>query len=159
MTELILKKLDRGFILKDFDGNEIGIRDSEQAIEEIKILIKPDEKHIIYTIEKPIIDITDQMEKPIIDITDQMEKPIIDITDQIEKPIIDKYVQKKKRYNDHVELRKDILEKAKEQISMVGNVNESKISKELGISNSILHIHLKIMRPILDDLMLSLEKG
>lgn len=51
MAELKLRKLDRGYILTDFDDHEIGIKDSEQAIEEIKKLLKPDNKP-----EKPITD-------------------------------------------------------------------------------------------------------
>ncbi len=51
MTELKLKRLYRGFVLTDFDGNDIGCKDSEQALEEIKKLLKIDEM-----VEKPVVE-------------------------------------------------------------------------------------------------------
>jgi phage shock protein A len=51
MTELKLRKLFRGYVFTDFDGNEIGCQDTEHAMEEIKKLLKPDEKS-----EEPIVE-------------------------------------------------------------------------------------------------------
>jgi len=39
MTELKLRQLHRGYILTDFEGNEVGVKDKEQAIEEIRQLL------------------------------------------------------------------------------------------------------------------------
>jgi DNA-binding NarL/FixJ family response regulator len=39
MTELKLRQLHRGYVLTDFEGNEVGVKDSEQAIEEVKKLL------------------------------------------------------------------------------------------------------------------------
>lgn len=44
MTELKLRRLFRGYVLTDFDGNEVGCKDSGQVMEEIKNLLKLDEK-------------------------------------------------------------------------------------------------------------------
>jgi hypothetical protein len=44
MTELKLRQLFRGFVLTDFDGNEVGCKDSEQAMTEIRQLLNLDEK-------------------------------------------------------------------------------------------------------------------
>lgn len=43
-AELKLKQLYRGYVLTDFEGNEVGIKDTDQAMEEIKKLLKFDEK-------------------------------------------------------------------------------------------------------------------
>lgn len=51
MAELKLKQLHRGYVLTDFDGNEVGIKDSEQALEEIKKQLNLDEKS-----EQPIVE-------------------------------------------------------------------------------------------------------
>lgn len=51
MTELKLEQLHRGYVLTDFEGNKIGCKDSEQAIEEIKTLLKIDEKF-----EQPVVE-------------------------------------------------------------------------------------------------------
>ena len=42
MTELKLRQLYRGYVLTDFESNEIGCKDAEQAVEEIKKLLKID---------------------------------------------------------------------------------------------------------------------
>lgn len=42
--ELKLKQLHRGYVLTDFEGNEVGIKDTNQAMEEIRKLLKFDEK-------------------------------------------------------------------------------------------------------------------
>lgn len=39
MTELKLRQLYRGYVLTDFESNEIGCKDAEQAVEEIKKLL------------------------------------------------------------------------------------------------------------------------
>jgi hypothetical protein len=44
MAELKLRQLFRGFVLTDFDGNEVGCKDSEQAMTEIRQLLNLDEK-------------------------------------------------------------------------------------------------------------------
>lgn len=44
MAELKLRQLHRGYVFTDFDGNEIGCKDSAQAMEEIEKLLKPDKK-------------------------------------------------------------------------------------------------------------------
>ena len=54
MEELKLKKLFRGYVLSDFEGNEIGIKDSEQAIIEIKKPIYQDEISDQSVAEQPI---------------------------------------------------------------------------------------------------------
>ena len=54
MEELKLKKLFRGYVLSDFEGNEIGIKDSEQAMIEIKKLIYHDEISEQSVAEQPI---------------------------------------------------------------------------------------------------------
>lgn len=58
-TELKLRKLHRGYVLTDFNGDEIGIKDSEQAIDELKKILKPEEK---VDQSMPIIEI-DKIEK------------------------------------------------------------------------------------------------
>ena len=45
MTELKLRQLYRGYVLTDFESNEIGCKDAEQAVEEIKKLLKVDERY------------------------------------------------------------------------------------------------------------------
>ena len=45
MAELKLKQLYRGYVLTDFDGNEVAIKDKEEAIKEIKNLLNFDEKY------------------------------------------------------------------------------------------------------------------
>lgn len=54
MTELKLKQLHRGYVLTDFDNNEIGVKDSGQAMEEIGKLLKPDERFEQSTVKGPI---------------------------------------------------------------------------------------------------------
>jgi DNA-binding transcriptional MerR regulator len=44
MSELKLRPLYRGFVLTDFNGNEVGCKDLEHVIEEIKKLLKLDEE-------------------------------------------------------------------------------------------------------------------
>lgn len=61
MAELKLRQLHRGYVLTDFEGNEVGVKDSEQAIEEVKKLLngnnseKPpveDSEHVKEQIQK-----------------------------------------------------------------------------------------------------------
>lgn len=52
MTELKLKQLHRGYVLTDFDGNEVGIKDSTQAMEEIRKLLKIDKKSDLPIVEE-----------------------------------------------------------------------------------------------------------
>jgi len=52
MTELKLRQLHRGYILTDFDGNEVGVKDPKQAMEEIKKLLNIDEKSEQQTTEE-----------------------------------------------------------------------------------------------------------
>jgi len=54
MTELKLKQLHRGYVLTDFDGNDIGVKDSEQAMEEIRKLVKPGEESGQPAIKEPL---------------------------------------------------------------------------------------------------------
>lgn len=44
MVELKLRKLFRGYVFTDFDGNEIGCKDTNQAMDEIVRLLDPDKK-------------------------------------------------------------------------------------------------------------------
>ena len=113
VVELKLKKLHRGYVLTDFDGNEVGIKDSEQAMQEIKKLIKPE--------------------------------------DGPEQSIAGQPIKEKKRIT--VELQREIFEKAKEQISLVGKVSGAKISRDLAISASTVHNHLKKMNAELEELI------
>ena len=113
MTELKLKKLHRGYVLTDFDGNEIGVKDSEQAMQEIKKLVKPEDEHGQPAVEQPI--------------------------------------KEKKRIT--VELQREIFEKAKEQINLVGRISKAKISRDLGINASTVHNHLKKMNAELEELI------
>lgn len=59
MAELKLKQLHRGYVLTDFNDNEVGIKDTEQAMEEIKKLLSIDKK-----IEQSIADEHIQETKP-----------------------------------------------------------------------------------------------
>jgi len=113
MVELKLKKLHRGYVLTDFDGNDIGIKDSEQAMQEIKKLVMPE--------------------------------------DGSEQSVAEQPIKEKRRVT--VELQREIFEKAKEQISLVGRVSKAKISRDLGINPSTVHNHLKKMNAELEELI------
>ena len=132
MHELKLRQLHRGFLLTDFDNNEVGCKDFEQALEEIKKLIIPDGKS-----EEPIA------EKPI------AEKPIA------EKPIAESQIVKKRarRTRENTEeLHRKILEAAKEQINLLGRVNAAQIARDLNANASNVGNHLRKMENELDEL-------
>ena len=131
MTELKLGKLYRGFVLTDFNGNEIGIKDYEQAMEEIKKLIKPGELDEGYG--QPVV------EKSI------SGKSIMDVSAQKESP--------KKERRPTVEIHREIFEKAKEHINLTGKVSGAKISRELNINTSTVHSHLRKMNIELEALI------
>lgn len=134
MTELKLRRLYRGYVFTDFDGNEVGCKDSDQAIDEIKKLLEPDKKLEEQITEKPPI------EKPVEEqITEKspIEKPVE------ERPVAGK-LDRKPRYN-RVELQRKIFEAAKEQINLIGKVNAAQISRDLNISPSSVGNHLKVL--------------
>jgi hypothetical protein len=120
MYELKLRRLHRGFLLTDFNNNEVGCKDSEQVLEEIKKLIIHDEKPTTETSEKPI-----------------SEKPIS------EKPISEKPIRKKREST--VELQRKIFEAAKEQIDLTGKINGAQIARDLQANQSTVSNHLKGM--------------
>lgn len=113
MTELKLEQLCRGYVLTDFDGNKVGIKDSKHAIEEIEKLLNIGRKSGQSIVEKLI---------------------------------------RKPKYN-HVELHRNIFEKAKEQIGSYGKINCAKIARELNISYSNVRNHLDKMNLELDELI------
>ena len=115
MPELKLRQLHRGFLLTDFNNNEVGCKDSEQALEEIKKLIICDEKSEGQITEKPIT----------------------------EKPITEKRGRKKREST--VELHRKIFEAAKEQIDLTGKINNAQIARDLQANPSTVGIHLKGM--------------
>jgi hypothetical protein len=130
MYELKLRRLHRGFLLTDFNNNEVGCKDSEQVLEEIKKLIIHDEKPTTETSEKPI------SEKPI------SEKPISEKPIS-EKPISEKPIRKKREST--VELQRKIFEAAKEQIDLTGKINGAQIARDLQANQSTVSNHLKGM--------------
>lgn len=137
MQELKLRQLHRGFLLTDFDNNEVGCKDFEQALEEIKKLIKPDGKS-----ETPITETT--LEKPI------TERPTTD------NQIVENHAVKKraKRTRDStIELHRKIFEAAKEQINLLGRVNGAQIARDLNVNASNVGNHLKKMESELDELI------
>lgn len=120
MTEIKLKKLHRGYVLTDFEGNEIGIKDSVQAMEEVEKLLGSDEKSV------------------------QSTKQSIEQS-TVEEPL--------KKTRNTAELHRTIFEKAKEQIELTGKVSPVKISRELEINNSTVHLHIRKMSIELDALI------
>ena len=122
MHELKLRQLHRGFLLTDFDNNEVGCKDFEQALEEIKKLIIPDGKS-----EEPIA-----------------EKPIA------ESQIVKKRARRTRENTE--ELHRKILEAAKEQINLLGRVNAAQIARDLNANASNVGNHLRKMENELDEL-------
>ncbi len=130
MAELKLRQLYRGFVLTDFDGNDVGCKDSEHAIEEIRKILGSDNDcshdndhnsshdHVCKIIGKPI---------------------------------------QRMIYNP-VELRRNIFEKAKEQIDIIGKINGAQISRDLDVKCSTVHSHLKKMSVELDALIKSRQE-
>ncbi len=131
MHELKLRQLHRGFLLTDFDNNEVGCKDFEQALDEIKKLIIPDGK-----LEKPIV------EKPI------MEKPI---AQTVENHVVKKRARKTR--DSTAELHRKIFEVAKEQINLLGRVNAAQIARDLDTNASNVGNHLRKMENELDELI------
>ena len=129
MGELKLRQLHRGYVLTDFEANEIGIRDSEHAIDEIKKLLKLDEQQSIKQDVQKNSKMLSQEIQPI-----RQEKP------------------------DFLELQAKILEKAKEQISLTGKVNGTKIARELGMNYSTVHHRLKKLTTEIDELIKKRQK-
>ncbi len=114
MAELKLRQLYRGFILTDFDGNDIGCKDSEHAVDEIRRLLM-----VVKTDDGQIIE--------------------------------DLCIQKRKPNN--IELHRNIFERAKEQIDVVGKYNGAQIARDLHVNNSTVHSHLRKMSIELDELI------
>jgi hypothetical protein len=137
MQELKLRPLHRGFVLTDFDNNEVGCKDIEQAFEEIKNLIMSEEK----CEEKCEEQFT---EKP------NAEKPIAD--DHIVGNSATKKHGRKPREST-VEMHRKILEVAKEQINSLGRVNAAQIARDLHVNASNVGLHLKQMENELDELI------
>jgi hypothetical protein len=138
MQELKLRQLHRGFLLTDFDNNEVGCKDFEQALEEIKKLIKPDGKFEESIAENPTL-----------------EKPITERS-TTENQIVENHVVKKraKRTREStIELHRKIFEAAKEQINLLGRVNGAQIARDLNVNASNVGNHLKKMESELDELI------
>jgi hypothetical protein len=123
MSELKLRKLFRGYVFTDFDGNEIGCKDTEQAIYEIEKLLKPDKKH------------------------EESESDIEEIEEEVKKERV------KKERTSTVELHRKVFELAKEQINVTGKVNGAQIARDLDANASNVSIHLKRMHEELDVLI------
>lgn len=131
MPELKLRQLHRGFVLTDFNNNEIGCKDSEQALEEIKELIIHDEKSREQIAEKPVA------EKPV------AEKSVAEKSEK----------RKRKKRESTVELQRKIFEIAKEQIDLTGKINGAQIARELQINPQAVSKHLKEMENELETLI------
>ena len=125
MTELKLRQLHRGFVLTDFENNEIGIKDGYQAIEEIKKLLKLDE----YGQKESEEEIVPEKIPEKIPILESVKKP------------------------SYIELHRQIFEMVREQIESIGSFNGAKIARELGVNNSTVHNHIKKMQVEIDDLI------
>lgn len=128
MTELRLRKLYRGYVFTDFDGNEIGCKDTEQAMDEIARLLVPDKKFEESATEKSIIE------------------------DKIaEKPVVEKRARKTKA--SAIEMHRKIFERAKDQIGLTGKINGAQIAREMGINASNVSAHLRRMHNELEILI------
>lgn len=123
MAELKLRKLYRGYVFTDFEGNEIGCKDTEQAMDEVVKLLEPDKKSEESVIEDPVA----------------------------EGPIAEKRARRTRAST--IETHRKIFEKAKDQIELTGKINGAQIARELEVNASNVSIHLKKMHDELDMLI------
>ncbi len=125
MAELKLRQLHRGYVLTDFEGNEVGVKDSEQAVEEIKNLLNGKNQENI------------------------IDEGNIQDSEQGSKEEGQQLQIQKVRYN-RTELHRKIFELAKEQINLTGRTNAAEIARELGSNHSTVSNHINKMKVELD---------
>lgn len=181
MQELKLKTLFRGYILTDFDGNDMGIKDAEHAIEEIKKLLTQgnSSNNIVNNVahkekelpanqiqfdEKDPGTIREHEEYPLC--KDEFLAQDNNSNNRKSDGEIHKDNKKGSKRHNYIELHRKIFEIAKDQISISGRTNGAEISRILRIGISSVYTHLGKMNKDLDILirkknleMLIKEKG